>query len=140
MIITAPNEILNTVCEPFDGVGSATNALAEDLINHMVVKGGLGLAAPQIGVTKRMFVMRYRRGILVCINPEITRRGKEMIKDVEGCLSIPGHRIRVNRNKIIELTFTTLDGETDTLKMKGMDARCAQHEMDHLDGILITEK
>jgi peptide deformylase len=87
-----------------------------------------------------MFVMRYGNRSIVCVNPEITRRGRDKTTDVEGCLSIPGKRIRVSRSKICDLEFTQLSGELRKLKLKGIDARCAQHEMDHLEGVLITEK
>lgn len=139
-IIKAPNPILNMVCTPADPTEVGTHRLALDMARKMLSAGGQGLAAPQVSVPIRLFVMKYGQEVLICFNPEITRRGRDKVIDVEGCLSIPGKRIRVSRSKICDLEFTELSGERRKLKLKGNDARCAQHEMDHLNGVLITEK
>lgn len=138
-IVKAPNPILNTVCEPIeDPTHEAIKALAGDMILTLVQNNGAGLAAPQVGHALRMFLMRYGDLILVCINPEITRRGRDKVKDIEGCLSIPGKRVRVERSKICELSYYDVEGKLHQLKLRNHDARCAQHEMDHLNGILIA--
>ena len=137
-IIKAPNPILNTICIEVDPTDNGTHALAEELVETMISARGQGLAAPQIGLNLRVFCMKYGGGSLVLCNPKITRRGNQMVTDIEGCLSIPGVRVRVTRHKIIEVQFTTLDGESKKLKLRNMDARCAQHEIDHLNGVLIA--
>lgn len=138
-ILKAPHEKLSTVCS-LAHLGGETNLLAKLMIDTMYNHRGMGLAAPQVGHTIRMFVMKYGSSQLVMLNPTIIRRGNEMAKAEEGCLSIPGKKIRVNRNKLITVRWMDLNGETQEAKMRNNDARCVQHEMDHLDGILITEK
>ena len=137
-IIKAPNPILNTVCSDIDVTNPSTLILATDMVQTMLVANGLGLAAPQVGETVRMFCMKYGGTVIVMCNPIITRHGREKATDVEGCLSIPGFRIRVSRYKIITVQWTDLDGSIKKEKMRGMDARCVQHEIDHLNGILIA--
>mgnify|MGYP000424531260 CR=1 FL=1 len=139
-IVKAPNPILNTVCEEVDLNIVDNHNLAFEMIDTLIQSGGLGLAAPQVGYGLRMFIMRYGMEYIICVNPEITRRGRDKVKDIEGCLSIPGKRIMVERSKICELEYTELSGKRIKLKLRGLDARCAQHEMDHLNGVLITEK
>jgi peptide deformylase len=136
-IVKAPDPILKIVCEPVTMTNPRVQDFAGLMVHKLLKVGGLGLAAPQVGQAIRLFVMKQGNQILVCFNPEITRRGKDTATDVEGCLSIPGKRFRVVRNKICDLTYTAMDGQRHTIKLKGLEARCAQHEMDHLNGILI---
>lgn len=138
-IVKAPDPILTTVCEPVsDPKSDEIKKLAGEMAITLVMNNGAGLAAPQVGHSIRMFLMRHGSVILVCINPEITRRGKDKVKDVEGCLSLPGKRVRVERSKICELIFYDVDGKLNQMKLRNFDARVAQHELDHLNGILIA--
>lgn len=132
-----PDPILTQLCEPvlFD---ATTEKLATDLADTMFAKGGKGLAAPQIGVSLRMFVLRYQNRALAFCNPVIVKRGKDLVKDTERCLSIPGKIAMISRNNIIEVEcFDVFGNPQAPLKFRGIDARCVQHEIDHLDGKLI---
>lgn len=136
-ILKAPDPRLNTPCEDVMIGQSHTTQLADDLVNTMYAHGGQGLAAPQVGELLRMFCMRYGDRAIVMCNPLITRHGKEVVRGDEGCLSIPGQRVMVDRYKIIEIQWHSPKGKAYHAKLRGFDARCAQHEMDHLDGVLI---
>lgn len=134
-IIIAPDPRLNAVCE--DVILGEHRLLAIDLVDTMYAKRGQGLAAPQVGTLVRMFCMRYGGRTIVMCNPQITRRGKDVVRADEGCLSIPGQRVIVARHKIITVQWHNPDGTIRSAKMRGLDARCVQHEIDHLDGKLI---
>ncbi len=118
--------------------------LAEDMIETMHANDGIGLAGNQVGMLKRMFVMNvepdYERGKdLVVINPQLSDLEGEDI-DFEGCLSLPQKYGRVKRASKLRLTYQDLTGEKHELEAEGLMARCIQHEYDHLDGIMFTEK
>lgn len=136
-IIIAPDSRLSAMCTEVKPNTPHVRRLAVDLVDTMYAKRGQGLAAPQVGETLRMFCMRYGDNAIVMCNPRITRRGKDVVKDDEGCLSIPYQRVFVDRHKIITVQWRAPDGTTHSAKMRGLDARCVQHEIDHLDGKLI---
>lgn len=139
-ILKVPNSKLTEVCTDVDFADPATLELAEDLLETMVFGAGRGLAAPQVGVCVRMFAMRLGDRLAVICNPTVVRHGKDVVTDVEGCLSIPGRRLRVPRYNIIEVDCFDITGvHQPPLKLRGIDARCAQHEIDHLSGKLITD-
>jgi peptide deformylase len=101
---------------------------------------GLGLAGPQIGVLKRIFIYDLGDGPETMINPEIVWKSEETIDDTEGCLSIPGHDMSVTRAAKIKIKGFGLDGEEREVEAEGMTARVFQHEMDHLDGVMIIDR
>ncbi len=138
-ILRWPDARLSTVCAPV-----ARDEDMADLVRAMFVTmydaPGRGLAAPQVGVLKRLFVMDcgWKDGDMtpmVCINPEIIR-AEGMAPGAEGCLSIPGVLAEVMRPERITLRFRDLDGAMHEVDLDGFEARCAQHELDHLDGIV----
>ena len=103
--------------------------------------GGLGLSANQLGLPYRVFVMRTAdKGTMAFFNPEIRRMSQETELMREGCLSFPDIYLMIKRPKNIEVTFTDSDGEEQSLMMDGMGARCVQHEVDHLNGILFLQR
>jgi peptide deformylase len=122
------------------GKPSSLKTLAADLIATMEAEGGVGLAAPQVGQSVRMFVANVGGGPQVFINPEITHRSREKIMWEEGCLSLPRVLGDVERPKKITVKATTLDGKTGELKADELLARVIQHEVDHLDGILFPDR
>lgn len=139
-ILTAPDDRLTQACADVDFTDPRTLELGEDLLETMVFAAGRGLAAPQVGVCVRMFAMRLGDRLAVLCNPTIIRHGKDVITDVEACLSLPGRRRRVPRYNIVEVDCYNISGvRQPPLKLRGIDARCAQHEIDHLSGKLITE-
>ncbi|MEZ5141856.1 MAG: peptide deformylase [Acidimicrobiales bacterium] len=113
--------------------------LVDDMFTTMYEAPGVGLAAPQVGVQKRLFVYDHDGVEGVLINPEITESGGEWEFN-EGCLSIPGIYFEIHRPKDILITGVDLDGNDVQLEVSEFEARVFQHELDHLDGVLMTER
>ena len=147
-ILTYPDERLKTVCEPVETFDPELREFAEHL-QYTADQGpsAVGIAAPQVGRMQRLCLVDATRakrpvdnnGPLVLVNPEITN-WKGFAVGREGCLSIPDYTGKVIRAESIELTAQDVDGRTVTFKMKGFEARIAQHEIDHLDGILFLDR
>jgi peptide deformylase len=114
--------------------------LAEDMKRVMYEREGVGLAANQIGRLKRIFVAAYEDEEYVIVNPEIDERSETVEKEVEGCLSIPETRVEVERPTAVTVTGQDLSGEPVRVEVEGLLARIFQHEIDHLDGILILDR
>lgn len=129
-----------------------TRRLALDMIETMADAGGVGLAAPQVHVGRRLIVFRVPAersgrddgerplGVTVLVNPEIVPLGDELVPGWEGCLSIPGLRGAVPRHRRIRYRGTDLDGEPVECEAAGFHARVVQHEVDHLDGVLYLDR
>ncbi len=115
---------------------------ADDLAETMLKKDGIGLAAPQVGVSKRIIaIVNPQEGKpLVLINPEIIKKSKEKEMGEEGCLSFPGIFLKINRSKGIEAKALDRKGEEISFKAEGLAARVIQHEVDHLGGILFFHR
>jgi peptide deformylase len=113
--------------------------LAEDMVATMYAAPGLGLAAPQVGVRKRLFVYDVGDGPITIINPEIRESSGEWVFE-EGCLSIPGLSFDLVRPKEVHLVGYDLDGNEISIEADELHARCLQHEIDHLDGVLFVER
>jgi len=132
--------VLRKVSRPIENITDRIQILAKDLIETMRVEQGVGLAAPQIGVLRRIFVVEIEEvGLYVMINPEILETSGEQL-DYEGCLSVPGKSGKVNRPNYVKVRYTDLDGNEQVLEAEGFFARAICHENDHLDGILYTDK
>lgn len=118
--------------------------LAEDMIETMHASNGIGLAANQVGILKSIFVMNVipEEGDIVIINPEITELEEDQEEDIdyEGCLSLPEMFGKVKRSSKILLKYQDLSGQDHEMVAEGLKARCIQHEADHLDGIMFTDK
>ena len=112
--------------------------VTERMIELCDMYGGIGLAAPQIGISKRFFVIHYGGIDTVVINPEIIDQTTNVETDSEGCLSYPGTRVPVRRHTDVKVSFTNLQGKRHKRWMRGMTARIFQHELDHLNGITIV--
>ena len=141
-ILRWPDERLETRCAPVTG---DVAALAADMLETMYAAPGRGLAAPQVGVLLRLFVMdaTWKQGVRaphVMVNPLITWRAPQRVWGEEGCLSLPGATTRVERAKEIRLRWSDLDGAVHEQTLTGFAAICAQHEYDHLDGILTLDR
>jgi peptide deformylase len=113
--------------------------LAEEMLVTMYEAPGLGLAAPQIGVRKRLFVYDVGEGPQVVVNPTITESDGEWAYE-EGCLSVPGLAWEIVRPRQVHLVGRNLDGDEISVEADDLLARCFQHEMDHLDGVLLLER
>ncbi|MDH3662472.1 MAG: peptide deformylase [Alphaproteobacteria bacterium] len=142
-IILAPDPRLTAPCEPVEAVDGALQRLMDDMLETMYKAPGIGLAAPQVGVMKRFFVVdvgeENARDPRFFINPEITDRSETTSVYEEGCLSLPKQFADVERSDAVSLRYRDRRGAERTLDADGMLARCIQHEMDHLDGILFID-
>lgn len=136
-LVDCNNPILRQRTENFDFTNPPINPveLYNDLAETMRENDGLGLAAPQVGLPYRAFVMRAEN-IIGIFNPKIVDISSEMVYLEEGCLSYPNLWVKIKRPKKIKVRYTNPDGQTETRVFDGMSARVFQHEFDHLDGIL----
>lgn len=145
-VVIHPNKILRDKAEVVGSVLTEHHDLAHKMIEIMNLSRGIGLAAPQIGRSIRMLVMLHRSNVnenprpLVMFDPEIITNGSEQTELVEGCLSIPGKRFVVKRPSVVRVGFTFLDNKRYERDFSGISAKCAQHEIDHLNGILICDR
>ena len=129
---------LTQVCKEFDFLNPPFDPIefSKDLIKFMYDNNGVGLAANQIGISYRIFAMRGEPENFVCFNPRIVDISNENIILEEGCLTYPGFFVKIKRPKAIRIRFETPNGDTLTKQFTGMTARIAQHETDHLNGIV----
>lgn len=114
--------------------------LIEDMIKLMDEKGGLGLAAPQIGSDLALFVMKWLDQVRVCINPQIIETSEEIYEAQEGCLSYPNLRLNIRRPLWAMVCWQDTDGSLQQTKLFGMEARIFLHEWDHCQGICFTDR
>lgn len=140
-ILQHPDPVLRRVCR---GLPDDPVQMAADLLATMYAAPGRGLAAPQVGFSLRMFVIDtgWKDGAadpLVALDPEILDLSAEQATAMEGCLSIPGPSVAVTRPAAVTLRWTGLDGIRRERRLSGIEAVCAQHEADHLDGRLIVD-
>lgn len=138
-IMKAGHPVLKQVAEPVEFVNKKMRTLIEDMAETMYKTDGVGLAAPQIGVTQRIIVLDDGNGLLELINPEITHKEGSQI-GLEGCLSVPGYYGDVERFDKITVKAIDKHNKKVTIKAEGFLARILQHEIDHLDGHLFIEK
>ena len=116
-----------------------------DMIKLMIAERGMGLAANQIGITKRFFAIghdsfdTFKKSAIIW-NPQVINFSEEKVIDVEGCLSFKDVFVKVERPKIIEVQYETTQGKTRFAKLDGMESKCFQHELDHLDGITFNKR
>lgn len=138
-IRTEEDEILRKVSKPVTDMGLRNQLLVRDMFDTMYKANGVGLAGPQVGVLKRLFVIDCGDRPLVFVNPEIlSREGSQT--DEEGCLSLPGKHATVTRAEKVTVRAYDRNMQEFTLTAEGLEARCIQHEYDHLDGILYIDK
>jgi peptide deformylase len=132
--------VLRSKAKKIDAVNKKTNDLIDNLFDTMYAEDGVGLAAPQVGILKRIAVVDIREGNkVILINPEIiAEEGKAIME--EGCLSIPGETGDVIRSQKIKVKSLNREGKLIEFEAEGFEARAIQHEMDHLDGVLFVDK
>ena len=140
-ILRWPDPRLSQVCAPVAEITPEIAQLAEDMLETMYDAPGRGLAGPQVGAMLRIFVMDVgwkegRSDPMVCINPMLQEVSEERASMSEGCLSIPGVMAEVSRPARVQMVWTGLDGGRFVQSLEGFAATCAQHELDHLDGIV----
>jgi len=143
-ILTAPDPILETISTPVETVTDEVRQQLDDMLETMYAAPGIGLAAIQVGIPKRMLVIDVSRDgeekqPLYIINPEITWVSDDDQLYEEGCLSLPEQYADVERPAEVKVSYLDRDGNTQELHADGLLAVCLQHEMDHLDGILFVD-
>jgi peptide deformylase len=144
------NEILRSVSETIRPAElKQYRSLAEDMIKHIKNpdNGGVGLAAPQVGVNKRLIVVSLMKTYddeayrtIAMVNPEIIEHSENKVKAEEWCLSVPGERGDVERWEWVKVSFVDPEGRKYAMRLESLAARIVQHEIDHLDGVLFTDK
>ena len=150
-IVKEGDPILNKVCRPVTNFDDRLATLLDDMRETMIAADGVGLAGPQVGMLRRVFVVwdttdapeeipeNYEYKFIEFINPEILELSDEQVELYEGCLSFPGHNGAIKRSKHVKVKAQDRHGEWFELEAEGLLARCIQHENDHLDGITIME-
>ena len=143
-IITEPNKILRQISKPVDNVGQEEQKLMDDMLETMYSANGIGLAAIQIGIPKRIIVMDLskedeKKEPRYFVNPIISNRDTLKSTYEEGCLSVPNQFAEIDRPKKCNVEYLDYNGEKKLLKAEGLLATCIQHEMDHLEGILFID-
>ena len=143
-IITEPNKILRQVSEPVEHIGKEEQKLMDDMLDTMYDANGIGLAAIQVGIPKRIIVMDIskeegKKDPKYFVNPVI--KNKDSIKNTheEGCLSVPDQFAEIDRPIKCEVEYLDYNGEKKLIKADGLLATCIQHEMDHLEGVLFID-
>jgi len=143
-ILTEPNKILRQVSKPVERVGSEERQLMDDMLETMYSANGIGLAAIQIGIPKRIIVMDIskdddKKEPRYFVNPIIKNKDILKLTYEEGCLSVPNQFAEIDRPKKCDIEYLDYNGEKKILKAEGLLATCIQHEMDHLEGILFID-
>jgi len=150
-IVTLPDTVLRRKAHPVKKFDKDLGTLIDDMVETMREAPGVGLAAPQIGLSERLLVIEYYEReedeeiedapmkVWAVINPEIVKASEEKVIGVEGCLSIPGLLGEVERHAEVHVKYLNKHGKPMKIKAKGWLARIFQHEIDHLNGILFTD-
>ena len=143
-IVIEPDPILRKESEPIEKVDNDLRKLLDDMLETMYAAPGIGLAAVQIGILKRLIVIdiskdKEKKNPLFLINPEIVSKSKNTSMYEEGCLSLPGHFAEIERPSECQINFLDYNGKKKEITAKGLLSTCIQHEVDHLNGILFID-
>jgi peptide deformylase len=143
-IIIEPDIILRKKSAPLEKVDNELKTLMNDMLETMYAAPGIGLAAVQVGILKRLIVIdiskeKEKKNPLFLINPEIISKSKNTSVYEEGCLSLPGYFAEIERSAECQIAYIDYDGKKKEMKVSGLLATCIQHEVDHLNGILFID-
>ena len=143
-ILTEPNKLLRQISQPVERVGDAERELMNDMLETMYDANGIGLAAIQIGVPKRIIVMdlskeENKKLPMYFVNPVIAEKNNEKTTYEEGCLSVPNQFAEIDRPSKCKVEYLDFNGNKQSLQAEGLLATCIQHEIDHLEGILFID-
>ena len=143
-ILTEPNKILRQKSLPVENVDQNIKTLMDDMLETMYAAPGIGLAAIQVGIPKRVIVLDIehksgQKNPIFLINPEIIQKSTDSCTYEEGCLSVPGQFAEIDRPAKCHLKYLDYNGQPQETKAEGMLATCIQHEIDHLEGILFID-
>jgi len=142
-IVQSPDPMLNQVCEPCIVPDEDLSKLAKEMEVAMYANEGVGIAAPQVGVLKRLIVVdctEEQDSPLTLVNPELIEAWGDEVVENEGCLSCPGISVPIKRKEWAKVRFLDLQGQGWEIESDGLLGRCLQHEIDHLDGITLFER
>ena len=143
-ILTEPNKLLRQISKTVEKVEDEERKLMDDMLETMYAANGIGLAAIQIGVPKRIIVMdiskeENKKNPMFFVNPVIIKKNVQKATYEEGCLSVPNQFAEIDRPSSCEVEYLDYNGNKKKLKAEGLLATCIQHEMDHLEGILFID-
>ncbi len=143
-ILTIPDPILREISQPVKKVDKDIKNLMDDMLETMYDAPGIGLAAVQIGILKRVIVMdlskeKEKKKPIFIVNPEIISKSDDLVSYEEGCLSIPNQFAEIERPNSCKIKYLDYDGKQNELKAEGLLATCIQHEIDHINGILFID-
>ncbi|AFS47991.1 peptide deformylase [alpha proteobacterium HIMB5] len=143
-ILTEPNKILRQISQPVESVGKEEQLLMDDMLETMYSANGIGLAAIQVGIPKRIIVMdlskdENKKEPMYFVNPVIKNKNPVKSTYEEGCLSVPNQFAEIDRPSKCDIEFLNYNGNKQTISAEGLFATCIQHEMDHLEGILFID-
>ena len=143
-IVIEPDPILRKESEPIEKVDNDLRKLLDDMLETMYAAPGIGLAAVQVGILKRLIVIdiskdKEKKNPLFLINPEIVSKSKSTSIYEEGCLSLPGHFAEIERPAECKINFLDYNGKKKEITAKGLLSTCIQHELDHLNGVLFID-
>ncbi|WP_337997494.1 peptide deformylase [Oleispirillum naphthae] len=143
-IVVAPDPVLKAKAKPVAAVDDEIRQLMDDMLETMYAAPGIGLAAPQVGVSKRVIVLDVAHkdeppAPLCLANPQVIWASEELACYEEGCLSVPKQYAEVERPAVVKVRFLGRDGKKHEIEADGLLATCVQHEIDHLDGILFID-
>ena len=143
-ILTEPNKILRQISQPVESVGKEEQLLMDDMLETMYAANGIGLAAIQVGIPKRIIVMdiskdEKKKEPMYFVNPVIKNKNPVKSTYEEGCLSVPNQFAEIDRPSKCDIEFLDYNGNKKTISAEGLFATCIQHEMDHLEGILFID-
>ena len=143
-ILTEPNKILRQISQPVKSVGKEEQLLMDDMLETMYAANGIGLAAIQVGIPKRIIVMdiskdENKKEPMYFVNPVIKNKNPVKSTYEEGCLSVPNQFAEIDRPSKCDIEFLDYNGNKQTISAEGLFATCIQHEMDHLEGILFID-
>ncbi len=139
-IRTYGDPVLRRRAEPVERIDEGIKKICEKMVETMIRADGVGLAAPQIGISKRIIVLDVEGEFHILINPELVETSEEMEEFTEGCLSVPGVSATVKRSAEATVIGTRLDGSQIKITGRGLLARAIQHEIDHLEGRLFIDR
>ena len=143
-ILVEPDPILRKISQPIETVNNKTKKLLDDMLETMYAAPGIGLAAVQVGILKRIIVIdiskeKEKKNPFFLINPQIIFKSEKTSSYEEGCLSLPGHFAEIERPSECRVTYIDYNGKKRELKASGILSTCIQHEVDHLNGVLFID-
>lgn len=146
-LVVAPDDALRKKCRTVEAFDASLHTLVEGMLDVMYTHDGVGIAAPQVGSDLRVIVVDPSAGEVaaecrVMVNPTLVRTASStfyMVEAVEGCLSLPGQHFRVERCEVAKVRWQTVAGETVVETFSGLPARIVQHELQHLEGVLLSD-